>query len=90
MNTDRTCGCKGFNSCLICEAEFGIESSDPAQGTIHILRKHLKEGTGLENGNCFLIFSTLTCQIIVQQIFLFFGEKNTYTPLLGRTYLHVY
>ena len=34
MNTDRTCGCKGFNSCLICEAEFGIESSDPAQERI--------------------------------------------------------
>ena len=34
MNTDRTCGCKGFNSCLICEVEFGIESSDPAQERI--------------------------------------------------------
>ena len=26
---------------------------------------------------------TLTCQIIVQQILLFFGEKNTYTTLFG-------
>ena len=26
---------------------------------------------------------TLTCQIIVQQILLFFGEINTYTTLLG-------
>ena len=26
---------------------------------------------------------TLTCQIIVQQILLFFGEKNTCTTLLG-------
>ena len=26
---------------------------------------------------------TLTCQIIVQQILLIFGEKNTYTTLLG-------
>jgi hypothetical protein len=26
---------------------------------------------------------TLTCQIIVQQILLFFGEKNTYKTLLG-------
>ena len=30
-----------------------------------------------------LMVSTLTCQIIVQQILLFFGEKNTYTTLLG-------
>jgi hypothetical protein len=30
---------------------------------------------------------TLTCQIIVQQILLFFWEKNTYTTLLGPTRL---
>ena len=30
---------------------------------------------------------TLTCQIIVQQILLFLGEKNTYTTLLGPTRL---
>ena len=30
---------------------------------------------------------TLTCQIIVQQILLFFGGKNIYTSLLGPTYL---
>ena len=30
---------------------------------------------------------TLTCQIIVQQILLFFWEKNTYTNLLGPTRL---
>ena len=41
----------------------------------------------------FLLFSntissiTLTCQIIVQQILLFFREKNTYTTLLGPTCL---
>ena len=28
---------------------------------------------------------TLTCQIIMQQILLFFGEKNTYTTLFGPT-----
>ena len=33
--------------------------------------------------------NTLTCQIIVQQILLFFGEKNTYTTLLGPTRLLV-
>jgi hypothetical protein len=26
---------------------------------------------------------TLTCQIIMQQILLFYGEKKTYTSLLG-------
>ncbi len=30
---------------------------------------------------------TLTCRIIVQQILFFFGEKNTYTTLLGPTRL---
>ena len=30
---------------------------------------------------------TLTCQIIMQQILLFFWEKNTYTTLLGPTRL---
>ena len=30
---------------------------------------------------------TLTCQIIMQQILLFLGEKNTYTTLLGTTSL---
>jgi len=30
---------------------------------------------------------TLTCQIIVQQILLFFWEINTYTTLLGPTRL---
>ena len=31
--------------------------------------------------------STLTCQIIVQQILIFLGAKNTYTTLLGPTRL---
>ena len=31
--------------------------------------------------------NTLTCQIIMQQILLFFGGKNTYTALLGPTRL---
>ena len=33
---------------------------------------------------------TLTCQIIMQQILLIFGEKNTYTTLLGPTRLLIY
>ena len=28
MNTDRTCGCKGYNSCYICEIEFDIPKVD--------------------------------------------------------------
>ena len=35
-------------------------------------------------------WNTLTCQIIVQQILLFLGEKNTYTTLLGPTRLLVF
>lgn len=30
MNTNRACGCKGFNSCYLCEAEFGLNSTEPA------------------------------------------------------------
>ena len=33
------------------------------------------------------VVATLTCQIIVQQILLFFGGKNTYTTLFGPTCL---
>ena len=33
---------------------------------------------------------TLACQIIVQQILLFFGGKNTYTTLLGPTRLLIF
>jgi len=35
MNTNRTCGCKAFNTCFICETEFGLESTDPAQERIN-------------------------------------------------------
>ena len=35
----------------------------------------------------YFVLSTLNCQMIVQQIFLYFGEKNTYTTLLGPTRL---
>ena len=30
MNTNRACGCKGFNSCYLCEAEYGLSSREPA------------------------------------------------------------
>ena len=33
---------------------------------------------------------TLTCQIIMQQVLLFLGEKNTYTTLLGPTRLLIF
>ena len=35
MNTNRQCGCKGFNSCFTCETEFGITASDPTQDRIN-------------------------------------------------------
>ena len=34
-----------------------------------------------------VVVFTLTCQIIMQQILLFLGEKNTYTSLFGPTRL---
>ena len=30
MNTNRRCGCKSFNSCYLCEAEFGLSGTEPA------------------------------------------------------------
>lgn len=30
MNTNRRCGCKSFNSCYLCEAEFGLSNTEPA------------------------------------------------------------
>ena len=30
MNTNRACGCKSFNSCYLCEAEYGLSSREPA------------------------------------------------------------
>ncbi len=30
MNTNRRCGCKSFNSCYLCEAEFGLVNTEPA------------------------------------------------------------
>ena len=35
MNTNRTCGCKGFNSCYICENEYGITPRDAAQEEVN-------------------------------------------------------
>ena len=44
----------------------------------------------LKNKREKIFLHTLTCRIIVQQILLFFLEKNTYTTLLGPTRLLVY
>ena len=30
MNTNRACGCKSFNSCYLCEAEYGLSGTEPA------------------------------------------------------------
>ena len=35
MNTNRSCGCKSFNSCYTCEKEFGIKPKDPAQDLVN-------------------------------------------------------
>lgn len=31
MNTNRTCGCKSFNTCYVCESELGIAKEDAAK-----------------------------------------------------------
>lgn len=39
MNTNRPCGCKGFNSCYVCEAEFGLPATEPALERIDSLEE---------------------------------------------------
>ena len=39
MNTDRACGCKSFNSCLLCEAEYGLSATEPALERIDVLEE---------------------------------------------------
>lgn len=34
MNTNRNCGCKSFRSCLLCESQYGIVSSDPSHDSL--------------------------------------------------------
>ena len=38
MNTNRRCGCKGFNSCYLCEAEFGLSTTEPALDRIESIQ----------------------------------------------------
>ena len=38
MNTNRRCGCKSFNSCYLCEAEFGLEATDKAMERIESIQ----------------------------------------------------
>lgn len=39
MNTNRRCGCKGFNSCYLCEAEFGLTATEPALERIDLMEQ---------------------------------------------------
>jgi len=39
MNTNRPCGCKGFNSCYLCEAEYGISPNEPALEKIEAINQ---------------------------------------------------
>jgi len=34
MNTTRSCGCKSFRTCLICEKELGLQSHEPAREAV--------------------------------------------------------
>jgi len=38
MNTNRRCGCKSFNSCYLCEAEYGLEATDKAMERIESIQ----------------------------------------------------
>ena len=38
MNTNRRCGCKSFNSCYLCEAEYGLSATEPALERIETIR----------------------------------------------------
>lgn len=38
MNTNRACGCKSFNSCYMCEAEYGLSSREPALDRIESIQ----------------------------------------------------
>lgn len=42
MNTDRSCGCKSFRSCYICEKEFGIQNVDTAQERVNAFQTTYK------------------------------------------------
>jgi alkylated DNA repair protein alkB family protein 4 len=38
MNTNRRCGCKSFNSCYLCEAEYGLTNTEPALERIDVIQ----------------------------------------------------
>lgn len=40
MNTDRSCGCKSFRSCYICEEQFGLKTTEPAKERVEQYDKH--------------------------------------------------
>jgi alkylated DNA repair protein alkB family protein 4 len=39
MNTNRSCGCKSFNTCFVCEAELGIAKADAAKLRVEAFEK---------------------------------------------------
>ena len=61
-------------------------TSHPGFSDLAMALQALRKGSQWQLIKC-LVPSTLTCQIIVQQILLFFGKNNTYTTLLGPTCL---
>ena len=59
MNTDRSCGCKSFRTCFVCEAEHGLVRRDKPEGRMAELGRvleydpetgTLKEKDGKETG----------------------------------------
>jgi len=52
MNTDRTCGCKSFRTCIICEAEFGLKPREDWGKQLKAENREFYQYS-IENGNCF-------------------------------------
>ena len=51
MNTNRTCGCKSFNTCYVCEKEYGLKPRDWGQQLQDENRTFFEFSIG--NGTCF-------------------------------------
>ena len=52
MNSDRSCGCKSFRTCLICEAEFGLKPREDWGKQLKAENREFYQYS-IENGNCF-------------------------------------
>lgn len=54
MNTDRPCGCKSFRTCMICEAEFGLNQGEDWGKQLKSQNREFYEYS-IENGSSFKV-----------------------------------